>query len=88
MARGWESKDVESQVEDTRSEKAVTSEKSSAAEKTPKTPEQLQKDRERQGLELSKKRVLADLETATHPNHRKSLEAALEHLNAKIESLK
>jgi len=81
MARGWESKDVESQVEETRVEKP-------AAEKTPRTPEQMEKDRERQGLELSKKRVLADLETATHPNHRKSLEAALAHLEAKIESLK
>jgi len=85
MARGWESKDVESQVEETRSEKP--SEKPSG-EKIPKTPEQIQKDRERQGLELSKKRVLADLETATHPNHRRSLEAALAHLESKIESLK
>lgn len=81
MARGWESKDVESQVEEPRAEKP-------AAEKTPRTPEQMEKDRERQGLELSKKRVLADLETATHPNHRKSLEAALAHLESKIETLK
>ena len=88
MARGWESKDVESQVEETRSEKAATLEKPASAEKLPKTPEQMEKDRERQGLELSKKHVLADLETATHPNHRKTLEAALAHLEAKIESLK
>ena len=81
MARGWESKDVESQVEANKIEK-------SPSETKQKTPEQLEKDRERQGLELSKKHILADLETATHPNHRKSLEAALEHLNAKIESLK
>ncbi len=81
MARGWESKDVESQVEEHRPEK-------SASEKLRKTQEQMEKDRERQGLELSKKHVLADLETATHPNHRKTLEAALAHLEAKIESLK
>jgi hypothetical protein len=86
MARGWESKDVESQVEETRADK--TAAEKPAAEKSPKTPEQMEKDRERQGLELSKKRVLADLETATHPNHRKSLEAALAHLEGKIESLK
>jgi hypothetical protein len=85
MARGWESKDVETQLEEPRPEKP--SEKP-AGEKAPRTPEQLQKDRERQGLELSKKHVLADLETATHPNHRKTLEAALAHLEAKIESLK
>jgi hypothetical protein len=81
MARGWESKDVGSQVEEHRPEM-------SASEKLQKTQEQMEKDRERQGLELSKKHVLADLETATHPNHRKTLEAALAHLEAKIESLK
>lgn len=86
MARGWESKDVESQVEETRADKTAV--EKPAAEKSPKTAEQMEKDRERQGLELSKKRVLADLETATHPNHRKSLEAALAHLEGKIESLK
>ena len=81
MARGWESKDVESQVAENRAE-------NSPSEKARKTQEQMEKDRERQGLELSKKHVLADLETATHPNHRKTLEAALAHLDAKIESLK
>ena len=81
MARGWESKDVESQVAENRAEK-------SPSDKSQKTQEQLNNESERQGLELSKKHVLADLETATHPNHRKTLEAALAHLEAKIESLK
>ena len=81
MARGWESKDVESQVEEKRADEPSSG-------KTQKTQDQMEKDRERQGLELSKKRVLADLENATHPNHRKSLEAALAHLDSKIESLK
>lgn len=81
MARGWESKDVESQVQENRADQ-------SPSEKAQKTQEQMEKDRERQGLELSKKHILADLETATHPNHRKTLEAALAHLDAKIESLK
>jgi hypothetical protein len=80
MARGWESKDVESQVE--------ANKEKSPNEKAAKTAEQLEKDRERLGLELSKKHILADLETAKHPNHRKTLEAALEHLNTKIEALK
>lgn len=81
MARGWESKDVESQVEAAHTDKP-------AGEKTQKAQDQLNNERERQGLELSKKRVLADLENATHPGHRKSLEAALAHLDAKIETLK
>ncbi|HET9804550.1 MAG TPA: hypothetical protein VFP96_15020 [Candidatus Acidoferrum sp.] len=81
MARGWESKDVEAQVDAKTSDKPVD-------DKSQKSQDQLNNERERQGLELSKKRVLADLENATHPNHRKSLEAALAHLDAKIESLK
>jgi len=81
MARGWESKDVESQVAENRPEK-------SPSNTSQKTQDQLNNERERQDLELSKKRVLADLENATHPNHRKSLEAALAHLDAKLDSLK
>lgn len=80
MARGWESKDVESQVE---SSKEIMA----APGKAKKTANQVEKDRERQGLELSRKRILNDLETATHPNHRKSLEAALAHLDEKIKEL-
>ena len=32
-------------------------------------------------------RIANDLNTATHPNHRKSLEAALAHLDKKISDL-
>jgi hypothetical protein len=81
MARGWESKDVESQVEENRAEK-------SPSEKAQKTQDQLEKDRERQGLALSKQHILADLANATHTNHRKTLELAHTHINEKIETLK
>jgi predicted negative regulator of RcsB-dependent stress response len=81
MARGWESKDVESQVEASRTHKE-------AGAQAQKERDQLDRDQQRQGLELSRKRVLADLENATHPNHKKSLEAALAHLDEKITSLK
>jgi hypothetical protein len=47
----------------------------------------MQRETERRGLLLSRKRIANDLETATHPNHRKSLEAALEHLDKKIAEL-
>ena len=56
--------------------------------KAKKGPEEIEKDRERANLELSRKRILNDLETATHPNHRKSLEAALAHLDSKLSQLK
>ena len=38
-------------------------------------------------LQLSRIRIVNDLATATHPNHRKSLEAALAHLDKKIADL-
>jgi hypothetical protein len=80
MARGWESKDVESQVE---AAEAPAQKPSSG----PKTPEQLQREQERKDLQLSRTRIANDLATATHPNHRKSLEAALAHLDKKIADL-
>ena len=81
MARGWESKDVEAQLEE---KKAVPQTQDN---KIPKSTEQIRREQERRGLQLSRTRILKDLETATHPNHRKSLEAALEHLDRKIADL-
>jgi hypothetical protein len=83
MARGWESKDVESQVSQVEDRKTVADNSG----KTKKTPEDIRRDMERRGLVLSRTRIKNDLETATHPNHRKSLEAALEHLDKKIAEL-
>lgn len=71
---------MESQVED----RTLVAENS---EKARKTARDMQRETERRGLLLSRKRIANDLETATHPNHRKSLEAALEHLDKKIAEL-
>jgi len=81
MARGWESKDVQAQLEE---KKAVPQTQDS---KSQKSAEQIRREQERRGLQLSRTRILNDLETATHPNHRKSLEAALAHLDKKIADL-
>jgi hypothetical protein len=81
MARGWESKDVEAQLEE---KKAVPETQDSRGQKS---AEQVRREQERRGLQLSRTRILNDLETATHPNHRKSLEAALAHLDKKIADL-
>jgi hypothetical protein len=80
MARGWESKDIESQVE---AKKTMTP----APGKGPKTPEEWRREQERSDLQLSRTRIINDLENATNPNHRKSLEAALAHLDQKIAKL-
>ena len=80
MARGWESKGVEAQVE---IKKTIME----AQSKAQKTAEQVRRDGERRGLQLSRTRIQNDLQVATNPNHRKSLEAALEHLDKKIQEL-
>lgn len=80
MARGWESKDVESQVE---AKKTM----STSASRGPKTAEELRREQECRDLQLSRIRIVNDLQVATNPNHRKSLEAALAHLDEKIAQL-
>jgi hypothetical protein len=81
MARGWESKDVESQVEAARSVVGQS-------EKGKRDPQQKKRDGERQQLELSRTRILNDLQAASNPNHRKALEAALAHLDQKLSDLR
>jgi hypothetical protein len=80
MARGWESKDVEAQVESREVAKP-------SSERDPKSAEQQVREQDIQQLQLSRTRIANDLATATHPNHRKSLEAALAHLDKKIADL-
>lgn len=82
MARGWESKDVAAQVE----ESAQAPQGPSNSKN--KSAEQLHREQQRRDLQLSRTRIAHDLESATHPNHRKSLEAALAHLDKKIGELK
>jgi len=80
MARGWESKDVVSQLE----AKETLAENLSRSQKQ---AEEARRELERSGLTLSRTRILNELESATNPNHRRSLEAALAHLNQKLEEL-
>jgi hypothetical protein len=80
MARGWESKDVEAQVVDAEARKAP----SEPVDKN--SPQQL-REQAIKDLQLSRTRISNDLANATHPNHRKSLEAALAHLDKKIAEL-
>jgi hypothetical protein len=80
MSRGWESKDVESQMEEAAAKRAT-------GRQSPLTDEQIRLQTERNSLELSRKRVLKDLEAATHPRRREQLEAALQHLDRKLAEL-
>jgi hypothetical protein len=47
----------------------------------------LRREQECRDLQLSRTRIVNDLQVATNPNHRKSLEAALAHLDQKIAKL-
>jgi hypothetical protein len=80
MARGWESKSVESQIES-----AQQVRKSGTAPAL--TPDQVSRAREREGLQLSRTRVLHDLEHASNPRYRQTLEAALAHLDRRLSEL-
>jgi hypothetical protein len=78
MARGWESKSVESQIEDVQS-------RPGAGEIL--TREERERASRRAGLELSRRRVLHDLEAAQSALRRSSLEQALAFLDEEIRKL-
>ena len=77
MARGWESKEIESQMEAAEERRRT---RSSAAP----SPEELKRQQEVESLELIRTRLRNDLNAATHPRHREQVEAALRHIEGKI----
>ena len=79
MARGWESKSVESQIESAESRRGPRG--------AQLTPEEIRRVREKESLQLSRTRVLHDLESARNPRYRETLSAALKHLEEKLASL-
>jgi hypothetical protein len=80
MARGWESKSVESQMESAERRRID-------GERLRLSQEELNRQREREGLQLSRTRVLRDLTSAKSGHYRESLEAALNFLDTKIAAL-
>ena len=78
MSRGWESKDVESQIE---------------AFESARTREPVLSGGElvvrqmRESLLLSRTRVLGDIQRACNPRHKDQLLSALGHLDAELEKL-
>jgi uncharacterized protein YecE (DUF72 family) len=79
MARGWESKSIELQQSD-------------APERETKvriwqTPEQIGKAREREGLLLSRTRILQQLQVAQNPRHQQMLRDAMSELDARLTKL-
>jgi hypothetical protein len=75
MARGWESKLVEQQIEDARAD----ANHSSALKSTPEDSEARQR---REGLMLQRLRILQELETAHKPRYRELLKEMLRQLDS------
>ena len=80
MARGWESKSVEEQMDAAESRKA-------AAAKPKLNEAQLRLERERESIELSRSRILREMEAARHPRHREQLSHALSFLDEQLSNL-
>jgi hypothetical protein len=80
MARGFESKSVQEQWQD--AEAAQDQRK-----KKKKSKEQVEKDKKREGLELSRRRILHELEAAKSEARCQQLRAALAHLDGELAKL-
>jgi len=79
MARGWESKSVEQQQE----ERSETRQSACA----PVSPGQQQRHRKREGLLLSRGRLVHDLQVASNPRRRQMLEHSIAELDRQLSSL-
>lgn len=80
MARGFDSKDVESQIEQREAERRARSAPAPSVA-------DLELSAKQQSLLLSRRRVEIDLEAARHPRHRAQLEAALAFLDRQLADL-
>jgi hypothetical protein len=78
MARGWESKSVEAQIES-----AETSSQETSDHDNPDP----QRKRRHQALLLSRSRVLQQLELSHNPRHREMLDRALADLDEQLSQL-
>ena len=82
MARGFESKSVESNRQDAEDERA------SRGKGKHFDIDEIERRQKREGLELSRRRILHELDAATNERRRETLRAALAHLDnelAKVE---
>jgi len=80
MARGWESKSVEQQQEE-------MAERSNPVH-GPVSPGEQQRNRKREGLLLSRRRLTQQLQAADKPLHRQMLEQAIAELDRQLSSFK
>jgi hypothetical protein len=80
VARGWESKSVEDQI-------AASEDRKAAASTRARTAEDLERESRRQGLLLSRTKIVRDIENARDDRHRAALQQALDYIDAQIKTL-
>jgi hypothetical protein len=79
MARGWESKSVEQQQEERSAQPKNL--------RAPISPEDQQRNRKREGLLLSRGRLIQQLQAATNPRRRQMLEQSVAELDSQVSAL-
>jgi hypothetical protein len=79
VARGWESKSVEEQIESARERVRNR--------RQPLTPEQAVMEKKRDSLLLQRTRVLRDLESCRDERYRKTLTYGLAYLESQLSAL-
>lgn len=80
MARGFESKAVESHRQDVEDEREARGRKRLDIH-------EIELRQKREGLELSRRRIVTELDAATNERRRESLRAALAHLDNELAKL-
>jgi hypothetical protein len=80
VARGWESKSVEEQIQ-------ASAGRSREPRRERLTPQQIEIERKRDGLLLQRTRVLRDLANCTHERYRQTLENGLAYLEQQLREL-
>ena len=79
MARGWESKSVEQQQEEMAEER-----KRAGGQPPAPSPDTQQRNRQRDGLLLSRQRLSQQLQATCNPQHRQILEQSMAEINRQL----
>ena len=76
MARGWESKSIQAQIDAAHARQGV--------HRLPLTPEQIAMEKKRDSLLLHRTRVIRDIAECRDPRYRKTLEDGLAYLEGQL----
>jgi hypothetical protein len=80
VARGWESKSVEAQIDDAKADR-------DAQIRPTMTAEERERQTRKESLQLSRSRTLGLIETTRSERYRAQLQRTLEHLEAQLREL-